>query len=46
MTSWIWRFETLEESKQLCAEHDLSFDGEDMLREYVQQKRLNERMAV
>lgn len=31
---------TLQESKRLCKAHGLTFDGEDMLREYVAEKRL------
>jgi tetratricopeptide (TPR) repeat protein len=30
---------TLQESKRLCEEHAIAFDGEDMLREYLEEKR-------
>jgi len=29
---------TLEESKRLCDDHDIKFDGEDILQEYLQER--------
>ena len=37
---------TLQESKQLCEAHGLKFDGEDILREYVAEKRLSDLSRV
>ena len=30
---------TLQESRQLCQEHGLEFDGGDMLEDYIEEKR-------
>jgi hypothetical protein len=37
---------TLHESKQLCKKHGVKFDGEDIVREYLAEKKTNAACAV